>query len=177
MILPSLLTQPTCSDQEGGDQKDEKDAGCSQQCQGKNTASSEQTPSAATSKDAAGSSSSSGQTPEKSPWQFSVDMKGCDEVRAMTERGMLVVEGRGSSENSRQMVRYMTSLPRHVTHDSLTASLNNGRLTVTQKGEAQLEGQARTLPIDVQQKKAPESEEQQQQQKEQQQSEASEKTQ
>lgn len=63
-----------------------------------------------------------------------------------------MVEGRGSSDASQQMVRYITSLPRHVTHDSLTASLTNGRLTVTQKPEAQqLEGQARTLPIDVQQ--------------------------
>ncbi|KAK8387071.1 hypothetical protein O3P69_018018 [Scylla paramamosain] len=93
-----------------------------------------------------------------------VDMKDCDEVRATTENGMLMVEGRGSSDTSRRMVRYITSMPRHVSHDSLAASLSNGRLTVTQKAGTQLEGQARNLPIDLQQHKSPEPEQQQQQQ-------------
>lgn len=95
----------------------------------------------------------------ESPWQFSADMSGCDEVRAVTEGGMLMVEGRGSSDSSHRMMRYITSLPRHVSHDSLTARLSNGRLTVTEKpGTQQLEGQARPLHIEVQQKQERESE-------------------
>lgn len=148
VILPNLLSEPIRSDRhETGAKQSEEKGACSQQCQGKDAAGCQQ---AASSKDSAESKSE--KASGESPWHFSVDMNGCDEVRAMTDKGMLMVEGRGSSDHSQQMVRYITSLPRHVTHDSLTANLNNGRLTVTQKtGPQQLEGQARTLPIDVQQ--------------------------
>ncbi|XP_050728027.1 uncharacterized protein LOC127004409 [Eriocheir sinensis] len=146
IVIPRLLSQPSRSDQqeEGAEQQGKKEE--PQQKGDKQ----QQQPAAAT--DAAGEvSAGSGKAPGESPWQFSVDMSGCDEVRAMTDKGMLMVEGRGSSDTSQQMVRYITSLPRHVSQDSLSASLNNGRLTVTQKaGAQQLEGQARTLPIQTQ---------------------------
>ena len=77
-----------------------------------------------------------------------------------------MVEGRGSSDTSKQMVRYITSLPRHVSHDSLTARLSNGRLTVTQKTAAQLQGQAKTLHID-QRQGSPQPQPEQQQQEDQ----------
>ncbi|XP_050727939.1 uncharacterized protein LOC127004363 [Eriocheir sinensis] len=164
VILPNLLSEPTRSEQEEGRaRQSEKAAACSQKCQKKQAGSGQQ---AASSTDSAESKTSDKASGE-SPWHFSVDMSGCDEVRAMTDKGMLMVEGRGSSDTSQQMVRYITSLPRHISHDSLTANLNNGRLTVTQKsGTQQLEGQARTLPIDVQQQtqqKAPETTEPEQQ--------------
>lgn len=158
VILPNLLTDPCFSDE----RQARREAGSpheymSSSRQNTSTLGGSREPSC--SRPAAGDcsagkiSSEPGKTRgESSPWQFSVDMSGCDEVRALTEKGMLMVEGRGSTDASQQMVRYITSLPRHVTHDSLTASLNNGRLTVTQKPRAQqVEGQARTLPIDVQQ--------------------------
>lgn len=160
VILPNLLAEVTRSDEEKeGSGSSEKGASCSQQCHGKQASNGQQ---AAPNEDSVGNKKKSDK-PCESPWHFSVDMNGCDEVRAMTDKGMLMVEGRGSSDTSQQMVRYITSLPQHVRHDSLTAKLNNGRLTVTQKsGPQQLEGQCRTLPIDVQQQ-APETAEHQQQ--------------
>ena len=140
---------PSSCDHVGVDQKSEKGAALSIQCQGKDTARSEQTSSTTTGKDATACNSND-KTPEKFPWQFSVDMKGCDEVRATTKNGILMVEGRGTNDNSQQMVQYITSLPHHVSHDSLTASLVNNRLTVIQKAGAHLEGQARTVSINVQ---------------------------
>ncbi|XP_045111780.1 uncharacterized protein LOC123504921 [Portunus trituberculatus] len=170
IILPSLFTHRARSDRKDGGRESDNGTTGPEQCQGKDAGSREQTPSATGgSKDVADSSrESEGKANGKCPWQFSVDVKGCDEVRATTEGGMLMVEGRGSSDTSRQMVRYITSLPRHVSHDSLTASLSNGRLTVTQKAAGQLQGQARTLPIDVQQKTSPQPEPEQQQQQQQQ---------
>ena len=163
VILPSLLTDPNRCDYEGGDQKSEKGAALSIQCQGKDTASSEQTSSTTTGKDAT-ECNSNDKTLEKFPWQFSVDMKGCDEVRTRTKNGVLMIEGRGTNDNSQQMVQYITSLPHHVSHDSLTASLVNNRLTVIQKAGAYLEGQARTVLIDMQQRNSINKPEEQQQQ-------------
>ena len=166
VVLPSLLTFPSRRDHRDDVRESGEGATGPEQCQGKDASNSrEQTASATVgNKDAADTSrrESEGNTSGESPWQFSVDMEGCDEVRAKTEGGMLMVEGRGSSDTSQQMVRYITSLPRHVSHDSLTARLSNGRLTVTQKTAAQLQGQARTLHIDQSQASSQPQPEQQQ---------------
>merc|ERR1712198_450245 len=51
-------------------------------------------------------------------WQYSVDVGGCEEVRAFTERGMLTVEGRGRRGESTIMVRHVTTLPPHINPDN-----------------------------------------------------------
>merc|ERR1712198_623081 len=67
-------------------------------------------------------------------WQYSVDVGGCEKVRAFTERGMLTVEGRGRRGESTIMVRHVTTLPPHINTDTLTSTLKkDGRLVVSYK--------------------------------------------
>merc|ERR1712198_716735 len=67
-------------------------------------------------------------------WQYSVDVGGCEEVRAFTERGMLTVEGRGRRGESTIMVRHVTTLPTHINPDTLTSTLKkDGQLVVSYK--------------------------------------------
>ncbi|XP_037795590.1 uncharacterized protein LOC119590923 [Penaeus monodon] len=70
------------------------------------------------------------------PWQYSVDVGGCDEVRAFVEDGMLMVEGRGQQGGSSVMVRHVTSVPPHVKPDALKATLKeDGRLLLSWKSD------------------------------------------
>merc|ERR1712198_765619 len=65
-------------------------------------------------------------------WQYSVDVGGCEEVRAFTERGMLTVEGRGRRGESTIMVRHVTTLPTYINTDTLTSTLKkDGHLVVS----------------------------------------------
>merc|ERR1712198_245180 len=67
-------------------------------------------------------------------WQYSVDVGGCEEVRAFTERGMLTVEGRGQRGESTIMVRHVTTLPTYINPDNLTSTLKkDGQLVVSYK--------------------------------------------
>lgn len=79
-----------------------------------------------------GSDRGQGQDTDK-PWQYSVDVGGCDEVRAYTESGMLMVEGRGRKSDSSMKVLYMTRLPPHIKTYALTATLKqDGHLVLRQ---------------------------------------------
>jgi len=69
-------------------------------------------------------------------WRYSVDVGGCDEVRAFTEDGLLVVEGRGRDSDSSVMVRHVTTLPPHVKAETLTATQKEGRLELSHKCDA-----------------------------------------
>jgi len=69
-------------------------------------------------------------------WRYSVDVGGCDEVRAFTEDGLLVVEGRGRDSDSSVMVRHVTTLPPHVKAETLTATQKDGRLELSHKCDA-----------------------------------------
>ncbi|XP_063609385.1 uncharacterized protein LOC134783435 isoform X2 [Penaeus indicus] len=69
-------------------------------------------------------------------WRYSVNVGGCDEVRAFTEDGLLVVEGRGRDSASSVMIRHVTTLPPHVKAETLTATQKEGRLVLSQKSDA-----------------------------------------
>nr|XP_027214053.1 uncharacterized protein LOC113807085 [Penaeus vannamei] len=69
-------------------------------------------------------------------WRYSLDVGGCDEVRAFTEDGLLVVEGRGRDSDSSVMVRHVTTLPPHVKAETLTATQKEGRLELSHKCDA-----------------------------------------
>ncbi|XP_047496702.1 uncharacterized protein LOC125044221 [Penaeus chinensis] len=69
-------------------------------------------------------------------WRYSVDVGGCDEVRAFSEDGLLVVEGRGGDSDSSVMVRHVTTLPPHIKAETLTATQKDGRLVVSHKTDA-----------------------------------------
>ncbi|XP_042878182.1 uncharacterized protein LOC122257161 isoform X1 [Penaeus japonicus] len=72
------------------------------------------------------------------PWQYSVDVGGCDEVRAFVEDGMLMVEGRGQDGDASVMVRHVTSVPSHVKPDALKATLKeDGRLLLSSKSDSE----------------------------------------
>lgn len=93
-------------------------------CQDKNTTSS--------------NTESSWQSGGNTSWQISVNVSGCDEVRAFTESGVLNVEGRRNKREQQQQpvmkVQHRTTLPIGVDPETLTATLTkDGRLIVSQR--------------------------------------------
>lgn len=73
---------------------------------------------------------------DERPWQFSVDVGGCDEVRAFTQDGLLVVEGRGRNNDSSVTMRRVTKVPPHINPDKLKATLNkDGRLVLSTEND------------------------------------------
>ncbi|KAG7159868.1 hypothetical protein Hamer_G022093 [Homarus americanus] len=94
----------------------------------------------------ASSNKKAGAGDQKTPWQFVVDARGYEEVRAVTNSGMLTVEAKTNQGHTRMMGRYSTTLPPHVDPDTLTATLRDGRLTVSQKPES-LVNVEKVLPI------------------------------
>lgn len=83
---------------------------------------------------------------DTTPWLFNVEVKDYDKVRATTESGMLIIDGERKCKDSRVMFRQVTSLPRHVNPDSLTATLKEGQLKVSERPNPQVT-QGRVLPI------------------------------
>lgn len=75
---------------------------------------------------------------EDKAWQYSVDVGGCDEVRAYTQDGLLVVEGRRRGSDS-VSVRREISLPPHINPEKLKATLKkDGRLVLTTEDDTNL---------------------------------------
>lgn len=79
-----------------------------------------------------------GESNRETPWQYTVDLSGCDEVQVSTNSQVLRVEGRGQRGNSKTMVQHLTTLPQNITADQIIATLNNGQLTVKQKAPLRL---------------------------------------
>lgn len=73
---------------------------------------------------------------ENEVWQYDVDVSGCDEVRAYTQDGLLVVEGRRHGNGASVNVRRETILPPHINPEKLKATLKkDGRLVLSTEGD------------------------------------------
>jgi len=67
------------------------------------------------------------------PWSISIDMNGCDEVRARNEENKIVVEGQAHGKRGFMTVKRIITLPSHFKGETLTATLDrNGKLTLSE---------------------------------------------
>jgi len=70
---------------------------------------------------------------QSEPWSVSIDMNGCDEVRARAEGNKIVFEGHTQNSEGFMTIKRVMTLPRNVKVEALSATLGkSGTLTLTE---------------------------------------------
>jgi len=90
---------------------------------------------------------------QSEPWSVEVDMSGCDEVRAWTENGQIVVKGHSTKSHGFMAVQRVMTLPRHVRGETLTATLGReGTLTLREaQANSNKDNQVMDIPVQKEQ--------------------------